>query len=130
MSAITGMTVTWWHIIIFLFSISLIIGTLGLYYGLMFRNKLKEIATIKIVKVTDVCVIFLMIWFISKSMIFWFVEERFDWTPLEISWVIVDNYHNVGLACIMYIFMVIFIKFNRRGKKNDVNGEVQTSYIR
>ena len=130
MSAITGMTVTGWHIIIFLFSISLIIGTLGLYYGLMFRNKLKEIATIKIVKVTDVCVIFLMIWFISKSIIFWFVEERFDWTPLEISWVIVDNYHNIGLACIMYIFMVIFIKFNRRGKKNDVNGEVQTSYIR
>lgn len=127
MSAVTGMMVSGWHIIVFLFSISLIIGTLGLYYGLKCRNKLKEIANIKVVRMTDICVIFLIIWFIFKTMIFWFVEGRFDWTSLEISWVVVDTYSNIGMACFMYIFMVIFIKFSRGKKKNDVNGEVQTS---
>ncbi len=130
MSAVTGLMVSGWHIILFLFSISLIIGTLGLYYGLKFRNRLKEITNIKTMKVTDICVIFLMIYFTSKTMIFWFVEGRFDWTPLEMSWVVVDGYSNIGMACLMYIFMVIFIKFSRREKKNDVNGEVQTPYIR
>lgn len=130
MSAVTGMMVSGWHIILFLFSISLIIGTLGLYYGLKFRNRLKEITNIKTVKATDICVIFLMIYFTSKTMIFWFIEGRFDWTPLEMSWVVVDGYSNIGMACFMYIFMVIFIKFSRREKKNDVNGEVQTPYIR
>ena len=130
MSAVTGMMVSGWHIILFLFSISLIIGTLGLYYGLKFRNRLKEITTIKTVKATDVCVIFLMIYFISKTMFFWFVEGRFDWTPLEISWVVVDSYSNVGMACLMYIFMFIFSKLSQRRNKNDVNGEVQTPYIR
>lgn len=120
MSTVTGMMVSGWHII----------GTLGLYYGLRFRNKLKEIANIKTVKATDVGVIFLMIYYISKTMIFWFVEERFDWTPLDISWVVVDSYSNIGIAFIIYIFMFIFIKLSRRRKKNDVNGEVQTPYIR
>lgn len=130
MGAIIDMTVSGWHVIVFLFSISLMIGTLGLYYGLKCRNKLKDIAGIKVVKQTDICAMFLMIYFISKTIIFWFVEERFDWTPLEISWVVVDTYSNIGLGCLMYIFMVIFIRFKRRRKKNDVNGEVQTSYIR
>lgn len=121
MSAIINATVTGWHIVIFLFFISLTIGTLGLYYGSRFRNELKEITTIKTVKATDICVIFLMIYFISKTIIFWFVGERFDWTPLEISWVVVDSYSNIGMAFIMYIFMVIFIRFNRREKKNDVD---------
>jgi len=121
MAVIVDMSVSGWHIIIFLFFISLTIGTLGLYYGLRFRNKLKEIATIKMVKATDVCVVFLMIYFISKTMIFWFVGERFDWTSLGISWVVVDTYSNVGMAFIMYIFMVIFIRFNRRVRKDDVD---------
>ena len=123
-------TISGWHVIIFLFSISLIVGTLGLYCGLRFRNKLKEIANLRVVRMTDICAMFLMVFFISKTMIFWFVGERFDWTPLEISWVVVDIYYNIGFAFIMYIFMVIFIKFTRRRKKNDVNGEVQTPYIR
>lgn len=130
MSAVTGMMVSGWHIILFLFSISLIIGTLGLYYGLKFRNKLKEITTIKTVKATDVGVMFLMIYYISKTMIFWFVEERFDWTPLDISWVVVDSYSNIGISFIIYIFMFIFIKLSQRRNKDDVNGEVQTPYIR
>lgn len=123
MPGIINATVSGWHVIIFLFFASLTVGTLGLYYGSKFRNKLKDIVDTKTVKLTDGCVVFLMIWFISKTMIFWFVGERFDWTPLEISWIVVDTYYNIGMAFIMYIFMFVFIKLNRRRKKNDGDGE-------
>jgi len=118
-------------IIIFLFSISLIVGSLGLYFGTIYRRKLNEVMNKRMIILTDVIVIFIMVWFTLQSINFWFFEGRYDGTTIENAWIIVDVYYNMGFAFIVYILMFISMKIGRRREKeNDVNREVQTPYIR
>lgn len=106
---------------------SLATGTLGLYFGIISRKRLKE--STKNILMIDIFTSFLVFYFTFNTINFWFIQGRFDATTLEILWIVVDVYFDVGLACFMYIFVLVIDVMKKRRKEHDANGEVQASDI-
>ena len=120
-----------WSVIIFLFAMSLIMGSIGLYLGWLSRKKLSEKKT----KVIDILVILVFVCYELMDIKYWFVEGHYDGTDLENAFIVFGIYYSLGMAFILYA-MVYFgelvgnflAKISKRNgeDEDDVDGEVST----
>ena len=130
MSFQLGLGLTTETFIVSLFMISISFGLLGLYLGWICRKKLKDDTYDISIKFIDIIVILIFIYYEIKDIWYWFIEDHFDNTTLEISWILVGVLFSLGNAFLMYVYMLLGVKISERIKKwrnkDDADGEVQT----
>ena len=105
MSVVIGMNASGWSVIIFWFFVMILIGSLGLYLGPKCRKIIKSEKNTNI-KYYDFMVIFLMVYFVAKDVIFWFLEGHYDSNILETAFISVSIYGDIGLSMIYYPLVV------------------------
>ena len=126
MTAIVGINVSGWSVIIFWFFVMILVGTLGLYLGPRFRNIMKSDKGSNI-KYYDVLVIVIIVWLTMDDVMFWFLEGHYDGFALETAYISASIYGDIGLALLYYPLTVLFdrlitrIRNKWRVRKDDVD---------